>query len=151
MPHNPILARVVYLAGYIEQVGTGTTDIIELCAQQGLKVEYSQDGSFTTIIQRPIDQVTGQVTGQVRNQVRDQVNTPIKRVVAAIDKDTLSREEIMNRLELRGRDNFRVNYMEPAIRLGYVSKLYPESIHRPDQKYYLTPKGLELLVMLNNV
>ena len=28
-PVNPVLANPVYLTGYIEQMGTGTTDIIE--------------------------------------------------------------------------------------------------------------------------
>ena len=31
MPINPLLAYLVYLAGYIEQVGTGTNDIIDRC------------------------------------------------------------------------------------------------------------------------
>jgi len=149
MPHNPILAHAVYMAGYIEQIGTGTTDVIDLCKQAGLKVEFSQDGNFTTIIYRPVNeeegQVAGQVAGQVVGQVTGQAIGQLERLVLAIDLQTLTRQEIMSKLELKGRDNFRVNYLEPAIRLGYVSKLYPDSSNRPDQAYYLTKKGKDLI------
>ena len=50
----------------------------------------------------------------------------------------------MEKLSLKGRDNFRVNYLGPAMADGYVAKLYPESDNRPDQAYYLTEKGKEL-------
>ena len=36
-PVNPVLANPVYLTGYIEQMGTGTTDIIERCLEYGLR------------------------------------------------------------------------------------------------------------------
>ena len=62
----------------------------------------------------------------------------------------INRKEIMEKLSLKGRDNFRINYMEPSITKGYVSKLYPESANRPDQAYYLTEKGLELFAWLKD-
>lgn len=34
---NPLLANPVYLAGYIEQVGTGTNDVIDRCVELGLR------------------------------------------------------------------------------------------------------------------
>lgn len=36
-PVNPVLANPVYLSGYIEQMGTGTTDIIDRCLKYGLR------------------------------------------------------------------------------------------------------------------
>ena len=56
----------------------------------------------------------------------------------------------MKKLSLKGRDNFRISYMEPSMAEGYVSKLYPESANRPDQAYYLTEKGLELFALLKD-
>ena len=53
-PVNPTLANPVYLTGYIEQMGTGTTDIIEQCEKVGLRTpEFHQDEDFLTIIWRP--------------------------------------------------------------------------------------------------
>ena len=53
MPVNPILAAPVYLAGYIERAGTGTTDMVELCRKAGLPdPEFIQDEDFRLIIRR---------------------------------------------------------------------------------------------------
>lgn len=47
IPHNPLIAESLYLAGIIEQAGTGILDIIELCRSAGLpKPEFRQDGGF---------------------------------------------------------------------------------------------------------
>lgn len=55
-PVNPVLANPVYLAGYIEQMGTGTTDIIERCKDAGLRTpEFIQDEDFLTILWRPVN------------------------------------------------------------------------------------------------
>ena len=156
IPVNPLLARPVYLAGYIEQLGTGTTDLISRCVNLGLRhPEFRQDESFVTVLWRresglnaEAGQEAGQVTGQVAGQVAGQVKESIRRIVLAIGGQTLTRKEIMEILSLKGRDNFRNSYLEPSMAEGYVSKLYPESDKRPDQAYYLTEKGLELLTEL---
>ena len=52
-PVNPVLANPVYLAGYIEQMGTGTTDIIDSCEAMNLKTpEFYQDEDFRAILWR---------------------------------------------------------------------------------------------------
>ena len=53
LPPNPTLANSVYLAGYIERVGTGTTDVVEVCKNAGLKTpEFIQEEDFRAIIWR---------------------------------------------------------------------------------------------------
>lgn len=53
VPVNPILAHPAYLAGYIEEMGTGTSDIIDKCLDYGLETpEFIQDESFRVIIWR---------------------------------------------------------------------------------------------------
>ena len=55
-PVNPVLANPVYLAGYIEQMGTGTTDIIDSCEAMNLKTpEFHQIEDFRTILWRAED------------------------------------------------------------------------------------------------
>lgn len=54
-PTNPTLAYPMFLAGAIEHVGTGTTDIIASCEEKGLRSpEFIQTEDFRTIIYRPI-------------------------------------------------------------------------------------------------
>lgn len=52
-PTNPVIAHPLFLAGYIEHLGTGTTDMIADCAEYGLRTpEFIQAEDFRTIIWR---------------------------------------------------------------------------------------------------
>jgi len=64
IPANPLLAEPMYLAGFIERLGTGTGDIIRLCAAKNLKEpEFIQEENFKTIIWRTL-KTTGQAGGK---------------------------------------------------------------------------------------
>ncbi len=56
IPRNPKLARALYLARYIEQMGTGTLDMIARCAEAGLPPPvFRQDGGqFVQILCRDV-------------------------------------------------------------------------------------------------
>ena len=148
IPVNPILARPVYLAGYIEQLGTGTTDLIKRCQDLGLRrPEFRQDENFLSILWRKESAKNGVVGHETGHETGHEKAT-IRRIVMAIGGQTLTRKEIMEKLTLKGRDNFRTGYLEPSMSDGYVAQLYPNSAKRRDQAYYLTPKGLELFALL---
>lgn len=108
----------------------------------------SSPSQFMTIIYsvdyKDAGQDTGQDTGQVAGQVAGQVKDSVRRLILALGDKSLTRKQIMELLSLKGRDNFRVNYLEPSMEEGIVLKLYPDSDNRPDQAYYLTEKGLQL-------
>ena len=97
----------------------------------------SSPSQFMTVIYSVDYNITGKDTGNVTGNV--------KRLLLVIDNDTITREEIMHRLGLKGSGNFREAYLYPAIEQGFVSKLYPESDKRRDQAYYLTEKGKKLI------
>ena len=53
IPANPVLANPLYLAGYIERLGTGTSDMVDECIAMGLKApEFIQDSNFHAILWR---------------------------------------------------------------------------------------------------
>ena len=53
VPGNPLLARAMYLVKYIEQMGTGTLDMIARCVEAGLREpEFEATGTFVTRILR---------------------------------------------------------------------------------------------------
>ncbi len=154
-PVNPVLANPVYLTGYIEQMGTGTTDIIKRCVSSGLRTpEFIQDDDFRAILWRPEKEETGQELGtekkQTGDQVSDQVSDQVKKLIEVIRGDTKTREEIMVLINIKSRRYFRENYMNPAIDSGFVARLYPDAPRRADQAYYLTEKGLNFLQKLPN-
>ena len=62
VPVNPVIATPVYLAGYIEHLGTGTLDIIKKCEEKGLRTptfELDEDVVITiwrkNIYQKDLD------------------------------------------------------------------------------------------------
>ncbi len=79
-------------------------------------------------------------TGQVQDKLHTE-NANIVKLVQVIGEHELSVKEMMNGVELKGRDNFLNLYLNPAIAEGYVHLLYPKSPRHPRQKYLLTMKG----------
>ncbi len=161
-PVNPVLANPVYLTGYIEQMGTGTTDILERCNKAGLRTpEFIQDEDFLTILWRPereheadqdtaheTDQVTAhQSVHQTAHQSVHQNN--INKLITVIRGDTKTLAEISQIINIRHRGYLMDNYISPAIADGYVAMLYPDNPKRKGQAYHLTSKGLELLTKIN--
>ncbi|MBR5653300.1 MAG: hypothetical protein IKX22_04395 [Prevotella sp.] len=74
-----------------------------------------------------------------------QVTVQLQRLVNAIKEDACTVSEIIRRLQLKGRNNVVVNYLKPAIEGGYVLRAYPDKPNHPNQRYYLSEKGLKLV------
>jgi len=51
---------------------------------------------------------------------------------------------MQNVLELKHREHFVENYLNPALNDGYIEMIYPDSPFHPNQRYRLTKKGWEL-------
>ena len=83
-------------------------------------------------------------TGQAQDKPLD-VSPEIVRLVLAIGQNQLSAKAIMEKMQLKGRDNFLNVYLNPAIASGIVTLLYPDKPRHSRQKYFLTVKGLALL------
>ena len=130
-PANPLLAEPMYLAGYIERMGTGIPDMIKTCKESGLKEpEFVQNETFTAIIWRK-EQVTQQVTQQVKNLI-------------LILEQEMTRDELQEKLQLKDRENFRRLYLLEALGNGYIEMTQPEKPTSPNQRYRLTEKGKQL-------
>jgi len=56
----------------------------------------------------------------------------------------MKRSELQKKLELKHDDYFRLHYMEPALKAGFIEMTYPESPNHPNQKYRLTAEGVRL-------
>ena len=88
MPTNPTLATPMYLAGYIERMGSGTTDVVNDCVEAGLREpEFEQTENFrATIWRRNVGQnVTQNVAQNVtqRDEAEAALNQGIARDVVA--------------------------------------------------------------------
>ena len=168
MPTNPLLAHPVYLAGYIEQIGTGTTDVIDRCVAQGLaRPMFVQDDDFLLTLYRHTPQVTPQVTpqdtpqdkslnnseidnstmqdtAQVTAQVKVEVTPQVIRVLRVLGEEERSKQEIMEVLVLSDTKNFKEMYLQPALQSGLIEMTIPDKPTSRNQKYRKTQLGKEV-------
>ena len=79
--------------------------------------------------------VVGRSADQDGDQVTDQDKPPIERLLSALDDDTLSAAEIMERLDLSHRPTFRKNYLNPALEQKLIERTIPDKPNSKNQKY----------------
>ena len=80
-----------------------------------------------------MEQASGQASGQIQlliNCVRDKA---------------YSIAELQERLGIKSRRYLREEIIIPAIEGGYVLRAYPDKPKHPNQRYYLSEKGLKLV------
>lgn len=82
-------------------------------------------------------------TGQVQDKLFAKDNNIISLIKLLYDNQ-MSVKEMMEGLNLKGRDNFLNLYLSPAIKEDYVCLLYSDKPRHPRQKYLLTFKGIAL-------
>ena len=152
-PQNPLIANVLYKRKFLESWGRGIKLIMDECRKAGLPApQYQTDATgvkliFTYRVKVPIHsgQETGQETGHVAGQETGHVTGQVMSLIRCLSEETLALKEIMEHLGLKGRDNFRKNYLVPAMECGLVEQTHPENLKHRDQKYRLTEQGKALL------
>ena len=93
-PTNPVIAHPLFLAGYIEHLGTGTTDMIAACEQYGLRTpDFHQTDDFRTIIYRK--EKVSNPTQKVSN-LGEKVTNPGEKVTNLGEKVTNPGEKVTN-------------------------------------------------------
>ena len=113
------------------------------------KVEFTSDLVCSTITYWFGEQAGGQAKEQPKEQARVQAGVQAKeqvqRLVNVIREDAYTVSDLLRLLHLTGRRNFVENYLKPAIEEGYVLRAYPDKPKHPNQRYYLSEKGLKLV------
>ncbi|WP_304825277.1 hypothetical protein [Hydrogenophaga sp.] len=142
------MAEPLFLARYIEKAGTGTLDMIDLCAQAGLATPaFRQDGGqFVLTLWRPQG---GAVGGELPPAApsggtklapsRDQVR------ILAKASNGVALTELMQVAKRSDRTKFRHQVIQPLIQDGWLEMTHPQSPRSPQQKYRLTAQGQALL------
>ena len=145
-PQNPLIANVLYKSEILESWGRGIGLMISECRRVGIpEPEFHTDGSFVWVVFKYKEETTDKYPTSTR-QVPDKYPTSTRQVeilLNLIGKDKLSVKEMMGLMQLKDRENFLNNYLNPAIEAGLVVPLYPENPKHPKQKYHLTEKDKE--------
>lgn len=156
MPTNPLLANPVYLAGYIEQIGTGTTDLIDRCVAYSLpRPTFKLEDDFLLTIYRHANPDVSQdnllnnnkvnnITPQDTPQDTPQVTPQVIRLYKVIGDSELTKQQLMKTLGLEDGKYFRLSYLQPALAAGLIEMTIPDKPTSKNQKYRITKKGKEM-------
>ncbi len=130
-PYNPIMTDVLFKTTFLENWGSGAGRIIGACCEQNVpEPEWRIQGGFVIVtFKRPGYKVDRTSTGQVQQ------------LLEIIGNNEFSLKDMMTLMRLKHRENFLDNYLNPAIRSGFVEPLYLEQPNHPKQKYRLTEIG----------
>ena len=145
IPRNPNLIKFFRYAKLGENAGYGIDKMLVWEKLTKGRVEFASDLVCSTITYWFGEQVSGQAGEQAVVQPKVQVTVQLQRLVNVIKEDACTVSEIIRRLQLKGRNNVVVNYLKPAIEGGYVLRAYPDKPNHPNQRYYLSEKGLKLV------
>lgn len=148
VPSNPLLAEPLYLAKYIERMGTGTRDMIRLCREAGLpEPEFAERDGFVTTIWR------GRVTAE-RPESQPESRPELRpeslelRVMSLLAREAMSKAEMSTGLghkEISGRLNKVIRLLLQERLVSYTIPTKPNSRL---QKYVLTEHGRKRLAEL---
>jgi predicted HTH transcriptional regulator len=153
LPANPLIADPLFWTGYVDKVGTGTEDIVNLCKEKGLKEpEYHQEEDFRVVIWRRTGNVPSKDQVVIKlspscHQVITKLSSSIPVIFELLRKmaTPMSAKEMREFCGQKDHTYFKNNVINPLIAEGIVSMTRPETPNSPAQKYYLTEAGKELL------
>jgi fido (protein-threonine AMPylation protein) len=86
---------------------------------------------------------------EIENQAEDrtsieQPTEQVRLLLLVMGREHFTLKQLMEKVGLKHRPTFLTNYINPAIKDGFVKVLYPEKPNHPRQKYLLTVKGMAL-------
>lgn len=150
-PRNKNIAKVFYLAGFIESWGRGFDKVRKSFAAKGMPMPIveSKFGGLLVTIQRPNEGTSKGACNSTSNSTCNSTcnstsNEQIIRLLRIL-KEEMSIRAMMIELGFTSRPMFIANYLNPATSAGLVEMTQPESPKSPTQKYRLTKAGKALL------
>ncbi|HRD52086.1 MAG TPA: ATP-binding protein [Flavobacteriales bacterium] len=171
IPRNPLIAEPMYLARYIEKVGTGTLDMIARSKEAGLAPPrfIQEQGQVKQTLFRPnTPHVTMQGAMQadaLRNSLLEELATALAQPTMQVTRQAAmqvasmlqlasaaeqSRDALQEAMGLANRDHFRKQYLVPLMQSGWIDRTLDPPNH-PQQRYRLTPKGKAWLDRFNTL
>ena len=145
VPNNRLLARSLYLAQYIEEMGTGTLDMIRRCRDAGLlEPEFTDSGGFKATIWRatPTEQIKVQ-PASLRGELKS-------RVLNLLVDGPMSRSELSKQLGQKKVSGQLRKVFRDLLTDEMIQYTLPEKPRSPQQQYRLTEKGEIALASLKS-
>jgi ATP-dependent DNA helicase RecG len=139
----------MYLTGDIERYGTGTVEIFHLLEEAHLsRPQFNLEEGFKVIPFRPLSQTApDNIPDTIHDTAHDSqffLIEDLKERLVLIVVGDMSRDEIMFKPDLRHRQHFQKNYIEPSMKEKLIEMTLPDKPTSKNQKYRLTKKGITL-------
>ena len=148
-PWNPLIANTFYRAGVIERWGSGTTNMVHWCEENGNPAPQWQERSGSVVVSfRPPAGVEKEQGKTSPPQATPQATPQVKKLLQYCF-EPCSRDELQQRLKIKNVKYFRETYLRPALTAGFIALTLPEKPNSPLQKYRLTEKGQELIEQIH--
>jgi ATP-dependent DNA helicase RecG len=146
---NALIADLLHRISFIEKAGTGIRPIRDDARAQGCPEPKFEVTGFVTATFFPNPAVRAhaeaQQAGQFTGEVTEQVTEQVSRLLQALREDTLSSQEILERLVLSHRPTLLYDYLQPALRAALIEMTVPDKPRSSRQRYRLTAQGREVL------
>ena len=124
VPRNKELMRIFKDLDLVEQLGSGIPRILQYYKRE----HFHFSDNFLRVTLPSSEQVTQQVQELLSKM-----------------SGLHSRQELQVLLKLSDRENFRTNYLQPAINADYIALTIPDKPTSSKQQYYLTDKGKQFI------
>ena len=140
--NEALIAESLFLTRIVERAGSGILDMIELCAESGLRPpEFMQDaGSFIQTLWRPVQ------SSSTEESVTAQVGTKLALSQHQVEvlSNCMEDSELSKLMSIVGRSDrtkFRHQVLNPLITAGLIEMTIPDKPTSSLQKYRITEKG----------
>ena len=156
IPANPLLAEPMYLAGYIERMGTGTSDMEKWAKENDLpEPKFKQEEDFHIILYKKADSQGNELDSQ-GNEPDSQGNerksdflrlfgfdkipqrasaSQIEEWILTICKTDYATLKELSQILERNQVFLQQNYISPMLSKGLLKLKYPDSKNNPKQAY----------------
>ena len=99
--------------------------------------ECNNKGECTLFIEFMLEMILKTLEDLKETLFNDNKNFYVKKILSSIEVgEELSAYEIMERLGIKSKENFRKNYLNPSIENGYIKRTLPNRMTSKNQKYY---------------
>ena len=136
VPYNRLLARSLYLNRYIEEMGTGTLDMIRRCRDASLpEPEFTDTSGFKTTIWR------GKLPEQIKVQPESLPGDLKSKVLNILADSPMSRSELSKKLGQKEVSGQLKKVFQDLLTDEMIEYTLPETPRSTRQKFRLTDKG----------
>ena len=143
VPRSKELMRIFRDLDLVEHLGSGVPRILKSYGKECFKFTENFLRMTFPASEQDTMQVTMQDTVQGTMQVTPQVTPQVEELIKILDKE-MNRQEVQEKLNLSDRENFRLNYLKPALEQEFIEMTIPDKPNSSLQKYRLTILGKQL-------